>query len=107
MIDASLTHALKTDSATLASWRQAKRTTVKGVVSRGTVSGAPVVVSGGSPGIGGGSVAIGAVPAAIGSGPVSGSAGPAASSQVPVVNSVESPVISAVPVGASQESKAA
>jgi hypothetical protein len=107
MIDASLTHALKTDSATLASWRQAKRTTVKGVVSRGAVSGAPVVVGGGSPGIGGGSLATGAVPAAIGSGSVSASAVPAANSQVSVVNSVGSPDLSTVPVVASQESKAA
>jgi hypothetical protein len=107
MIEASLTHALKTDSATLASWRQAKRTTVKGVVSRGAVSGAPVVVGGGSPGIGGGSLATGAVPAAIGSGSVSASAVPAANSQVSVVNSVGSPDLSTVPVVASQESKAA
>jgi hypothetical protein len=55
MIDASLTHALKSDSATLAFWRQAKRTTVTGVVSRRAVSGAPLVVGGGSPVIGRGS----------------------------------------------------
>ena len=42
MIDASLTHALKADSPTLASWRQAKRATVKGAVSRAVSGGAAV-----------------------------------------------------------------
>ncbi len=34
MIDASLAHVLKSDSAMLASWRQAKRVTLKGATSR-------------------------------------------------------------------------
>jgi hypothetical protein len=42
MIDASLTHALKSDPATLASWRQAKRVTVKGVTSREVLPETPV-----------------------------------------------------------------
>jgi hypothetical protein len=107
MIDASLTHALKSDSATLASWRQAKRATVKGVVSRGAVGGAPVVVGAVSAVVDGVSGAARAVPAAVNGVPVSGSDVPAASSQVPVVNSAESPEVSTVPVVASQESKAA
>ena len=43
MIDASLAHALKTDSPMLASWHQAKRATVKGVTSRGSVEAVPLV----------------------------------------------------------------
>ena len=43
MIDASLIHALKADPATLASWRQAKRATVKGAVSRVVEDVAPLV----------------------------------------------------------------
>ena len=90
MIDASLAHALKSDSSTLASWRQAKRATVKGVVSHAGVGGAPIVVGGGSPVVGGGSpvvgngsVASGAVPAVASGGSVSNSVGPAAHSHVP------------------------
>jgi len=41
MIDASLTHALKNDAATLASWRQAKRITVKPTVTRAPSPVAP------------------------------------------------------------------
>jgi hypothetical protein len=83
MIDASLTHALKSDSSTLASWRQAKRATVKGVVPRAGVGGAPIVVGGGSAVVGGGSVAASAVPAVASGGSVSNSVVPAAHSQVP------------------------
>jgi len=42
MIDASLTHALKSDPAMLASWRQAKRATIKGVTSRTVVPVVPI-----------------------------------------------------------------
>jgi hypothetical protein len=42
MIDASLTHALKSDPAALASWRQAKRATIKGVTSRNVASVVPI-----------------------------------------------------------------
>lgn len=38
MIGASLSHALKSDPATLASWRQAQRVTVKGVQSKAVAS---------------------------------------------------------------------
>src|SRR5437879_2088348 len=44
MIDASLTHALKSDSALLVSWRQAKRITVKPIVTRTAATIAPVAV---------------------------------------------------------------
>jgi hypothetical protein len=42
MIDATLAHALKSDPATLASWHQAKRVTVKGVTSRAIGSAGPI-----------------------------------------------------------------
>lgn len=41
MIDASLAHALKNDPATLASWRQAKRITIKPSATRSTSAAAP------------------------------------------------------------------
>lgn len=62
MIDASLTHALKSDPATLASWRLAKRATIKGVTSRVE---APVV------------------PNQSGAAPVQGSAAPPAQNEGP------------------------
>jgi hypothetical protein len=107
MIDASLTHALKTDSATLASWRQAKRATVKGAVPRAISGAAPGAVSVASPAVAGGSGAAAAVPAVVASGPVAGSGVPAVSSQVPTVSNLETPVVSTVPAGAPQESRAA
>jgi hypothetical protein len=107
MIDASLTHALKADSSTLASWRQAKRATVKGVMSRGAVGGAPVVVGGGSSAVSGVADPSGAVPVVVSGVPVSASAVQTASSQVPVVSSVETSTARTVPVGASQEPIAA
>jgi len=45
MIDASLSHLLKNDEATLVSWRQAKRATVKGAVARPAVAGAPLTAT--------------------------------------------------------------
>jgi hypothetical protein len=41
MIDASLTHALKNDAATLASWRQVMRVTVKGTTGGSNTATAP------------------------------------------------------------------
>ena len=43
MINSSLTHVLKSDSATRTSWRQAKRATVKGAQSRSRVGGDPML----------------------------------------------------------------
>ena len=62
MMDAALTHALKSDPATLASWRQAKRATIKGVTSR---------------------VEVPVVPIQSGAAPVPGSAVPPAQNAVP------------------------
>jgi len=45
MIDAALSHVLKSDQATLVSWRQAKRPTVKGAVARESAVSAPVVAT--------------------------------------------------------------
>jgi len=45
VIDAALPHLLKSDPATLVSWRQAKRPTVKGTVAREAVLSAPVVAA--------------------------------------------------------------
>lgn len=45
MIDASLAHALKSDPATLASWHQARRLTVKGAVARNGGTVVPGVAS--------------------------------------------------------------
>ncbi len=45
MIDASLAHALKSDSAMLASWRQVKRVTVKGATSREVLPVVPAAQS--------------------------------------------------------------
>jgi hypothetical protein len=80
MIDASLTHALKSDSSTLASWRQAKRATVKGVVSHAGVGGVPIAVGGGSPVVGGGSPVVGGGSRVIAGGSVAASAVPAVAS---------------------------
>ena len=106
MIDASPTQALKSDSSTLASWRQAKRATVKGVVSGAGVGDAPVVVGGESPVVGRGSVAAGAVPAVASGGSVSNSVVPAAHSRVPVVSNVETPVVDHVRTDVPQGSMA-
>jgi hypothetical protein len=72
MIDASLTHALKADPATLASWRQVKRATVKGAVPRKAVEVNPVVAGG--------------APVANGGAPVGNSSAPAAAPGVSVSN---------------------
>ncbi len=45
MIDASLAHALKSDPPTLASWRQAKRVTLKGATSRDVLEVLPATQS--------------------------------------------------------------
>ncbi|HEX8942420.1 MAG TPA: hypothetical protein VF785_04725 [Gemmatimonadaceae bacterium] len=72
MIDASLTHALKADPATLASWRQVKRPTVKGAVPRKAVEVNPAVAGG--------------APVANGGAPVGNSSAPAAAPGVSVSN---------------------
>jgi hypothetical protein len=107
MLNASLTHALKSDSATLASWHQAKRATVKGVVSRGPVVVAPVGGSGGSPAVAGESLPVTAVSVVVAGVSASGSVVPAASSQVSGASSAELPEGRAVKVSGSQETKAA
>jgi hypothetical protein len=107
MIDASLTHALKSDSSTLASWRQTKRATVKGVMSRAGVGGGPIVVGGGSPVIGGGSPVIGGGSPVIGGGSVAASAVPAVASDGSVSNSVVPAAPSHVPADAPPGSMAA
>jgi hypothetical protein len=107
MIDAPLTHALKSDSATLASWHQAKRATVKGVVSRGPVVVTPVGGSDASPAVAGESLPVTAAPVVVAGVSASGSVVPAASSQVSGASSVESPEGRAVQVNGSPESKAA
>jgi hypothetical protein len=106
-IDASLTHALKSDSATLASWHQAKRATGKGAVSRGPVAVAPVGGSGASPGVAGESVAVTAASVVVAGVSASGSVVPAASSKVPGASSVELPEGRAVKVSGSPEIRAA
>ena len=58
MIDAGLTHALKSDPVLLASWRQAKRATVKGSVSHAVPLAAASVVGDGLPVIAHGSVSV-------------------------------------------------
>jgi hypothetical protein len=83
MIDASLAHVLKSDSATLASWRQAKRVTLKGARSRDVLPVAPApqtearVAQGGSPIV---QVASPIAPAAT---PSTGIATPLGASEVP------------------------
>ena len=56
MIEASLAHALKAESPMLASCHQAKRATLKGVTSRGSVEAVPLVGSGVSLTYGGGAI---------------------------------------------------
>jgi hypothetical protein len=70
MIDASLTHVLKSDPVTLASWRQAKRVTRKSGVARSVSTAAPAAS-------GGASTATGAAPLAL-------VESPSASAHVPV-----------------------
>jgi hypothetical protein len=100
MIDASLAHALKSDSPMLASWRQAKRATVKGVTSRGVVGAGPLV------GIG--------VPLTNGDGAIGSNGVPVASPGVltphtasPEANASESPTLGTVTPAMQQESRAA
>jgi hypothetical protein len=66
MIDASLAHALKSDSPMLASWRQAKRATVKGAIPRGVINVVPLVGNGVSPTNGVGAIGSNAVPVTLG-----------------------------------------
>jgi hypothetical protein len=66
MIDASLAHALKSDSPMLASWRQAKRATVKGAIPRGVINVVPLVGNGVSTTNGVGAIGSNAVPVTLG-----------------------------------------
>jgi hypothetical protein len=100
MIDASLAHALKTDSPMLASWHQAKRATVKGVTSRGSVEAVPLVGSG--------------VLLTNGGGAIGGNGVPVASPGVltphtalPEANAGDSPTLGTVTPAMQQESRAA
>jgi len=100
MIDASLTHALKTDSPMLASWRQVKRATVKGVTSRGVVDAAPVVSTGGS-------LTNGGVPVGNSGGPVVSPGVPTSHTAASGANTGESPTLGTVTPVMQQESQAA
>ena len=107
MIDASLARALKSDSATLASWRQAKRATKKGVVSRGASGGALSRVIGKSLAPASDSLGASVSPVVSARVPASVSVVPAVSSHVSAASGAELPEVGVVQVGASQEFKAA
>ena len=100
MIDASLAHALKTDSPMLASWHQAKRATVKGATSRRSVEAAPLVGSDVSLTNGGGAIGSNGVSVAS-----SGVLTPHTAS--PEANAGESPTLGTVTPAMQQESRAA
>jgi hypothetical protein len=80
MIDASLAHALKSDAALLASWRQVKRVTPKGATSRDILS---------------------VVPAAQTASPVTQGASPIAQVVSPIAPAAAPPASNASPLGAS------
>ena len=82
MIDASLAHVLKSDSATLASWRQVKRVTLKGATSRGLLPVIPLAPTGAS-------VAPSAAPIASDGVPAASTAAPGSSSGVPTSTTPE------------------
>jgi hypothetical protein len=100
MIDASLTHALKTDSATLASWRQVKRATVKGAVPRKAVA-VNQVVAGGAP------VANGGAPVTHSSAPAAAPGGSVSNTAVPVVSTEGSETVGGVTPAIPSEIRAA
>jgi hypothetical protein len=100
MIDASLIHALKTDSATLASWRQAKRATVKGAVPRKAVAVNPVV-AGGAP------VANGGAPVTHSSESAAAPGGSVSNTAVPAVNGEGLETVGSVTPATPSEIKAA
>jgi hypothetical protein len=90
MINSSLTHVLKSDSATRASWRQAKRATVKGAQARGRVSGAPTLGIAGLPGVGVASGSVATVPIGGTAVPIGATGAPGSGTGVPVVSGTES-----------------
>ncbi|MEO7086269.1 MAG: hypothetical protein ABI442_11200 [Gemmatimonadaceae bacterium] len=83
LIDASLSHALKADPATLTSWRQAKRVTVKGVSASRANNVASLAVQHVSSANGGVPAANGASPSASGSDSTVRSAAPSSNGGVP------------------------
>jgi hypothetical protein len=100
MIDASLAHALKSDSPMLASWRQAKRATVKGATSRGSIEAVPLVGSSVPPTNGGGAIGSNGVP-------VASSGVLVADTATPEANAGDSPTLGTVTLAMQQESRAA
>jgi hypothetical protein len=100
MIDASLSHALKADSPMLASWRQAKRATVKGATSRAVVGAVPLVGNAVSPTNGGGATQGNGVP-------VASSVELVPHVVTPEANAGESPTLGTVTPTMQQESRAA
>jgi len=100
MIDASLIHALKADPATLASWRQAKRATVKGAVSRGGSEVVPLV-NGDAPLTNGGALV------ANGGAPTVASGVSISTTAVPAVSTEESSTVGSVTPAVPPEFKAA
>jgi hypothetical protein len=107
MIDASLAHALKADSPMLASWRQAKRTTVKAVTNRGVVETVPAVASAASRTDSGVPVVASVTPVVATRAPVVSTGVQTSDTVVPVVDSGESPTLGTVTPVAQQESRAA
>jgi hypothetical protein len=93
MIDASLAHALKSESALLASWRQAKRVTLKGATSR---EGLPVSPAGQS-----------VSPAAQGVSPIAQVVSPIAPAAAPPASNASPLGASAVPASTTTDAKAA
>jgi hypothetical protein len=100
MIDASLIHALKAEPATLASWRQAKRATVKGASSRGVGDVTPLV-NGNAP------LTNGGAPVANGSASTVAPGVSVSSTAVPAVSTEESSTVGSVTPAIPPEFKAA
>jgi len=114
MMDAALAHALRSDAALLASWRQAKRITVKGVASRDVFAATPVPGSSASPAPGSVSLTPSVVSLASNGGspgnpaaPVGSPAASNAPSGAPVQSNGGPGSPSAVPVASVSETKAA
>jgi hypothetical protein len=93
VIDASLAHVLKSDSAMLASWRQVKRVTLKGATSRAVLPVLPAaqIVS----------------PAAHGASPIAQVVSPVAPVAAPPTSNASPLGASEVPASATMDAKAA
>ena len=100
IIDASLIHALKADPALLASWRQAKRATVKGAVSRDVGDVTPLV-NGNAP------LTNGGAPVANGSTPAVAPGVSFSNTAIPAVSTEESSPVGSVTPAIPPEFKAA